>query len=66
MAANPSVEKGTAAAPSGVCGTAIRSSVARTRRAFGGTAVAASTVTSTTNGLSNYAGGVECNLPAIP
>jgi hypothetical protein len=65
MAANKSVEKGTAAAPSGVCGTAIRQSVARTRRAFGGTAVAASTVTSTTNGLRNYAGGVECNIPAI-
>jgi hypothetical protein len=65
MAANVSTENGTAAAPSGVCGTAIRKSVARTRRAFGGTAVAASTVTSTTTGLRNYAGGVECNIPLI-
>ena len=65
MAANVSVEKGTPAAPSGVCGTAIRASVARTQRSFGGTAIAASKVTSTTQGLRNYAGGVECNLPAI-
>ena len=66
MAANASVEKGTAAAPSGVCtADTIRKSVARTRRAFAGTAVAASTVTSTTKGLRNYAGGVECNIPAI-
>jgi hypothetical protein len=65
MAANVSVEKGTAAAPSGVCGSAIRVSVARTRRAFGGTAVPASTVKSETLGLRNYAGGVECNIPTI-
>lgn len=65
MAANLSVEKGTAAAPSGVCGTTIRRSVAITRRAFGGTAVPASTVTSTTTGLRNYAGGVECNIPVV-
>ena len=65
MAANVSVEKGTTAAPTGVCATATRASVARTQRAFGGTPVAASTVTSTTQGIRNYAGGVECNLPAI-
>jgi len=65
MAANLSTEKGTSAAPSGVCATATRASVARTRRAFGGTAVAASTVVSVTQGIRNYAGGVECNLPAI-
>ena len=65
MAANVSVEKGTAAAPSGVCATAIRKSVARTRRAFGGTAVAASTVVSESKGIRNYAGGVECNIPAV-
>ena len=65
MAANVSTEAGTAAAPSGVCGKAIRVSVARTRRAFGGTAVPASTVKSETNGLRNYMGGVECNIPAI-
>ena len=66
MAANLSTEKGTTAAPSGVCGAAIRVSVARTRRAFGGTAVPASTVKSETTGLRNYAGGVECNMPAVP
>ena len=65
MAANPSVEKGTPAAVSGVCATATRASVARTQRAFGGTAIAASTVVSVTQGVRNYAGGVECNLPAI-
>ena len=65
MAANLSTEKGTTAAPTGVCATAIRASVARTRRAFGGTPVPASTVTSTTQGLRNYKGGVECNLPAV-
>jgi hypothetical protein len=65
MAANPSTEKGTTAAPSGVCATATRASVARTRRAFGGTAVPASTVVSETKGLRNYAGGVECNIPTI-
>jgi hypothetical protein len=66
MPANVSVEKGTTAAPTGVCSTATRRSVARTRRAFGGTAVAASTVVSESKGIRNYAGGVECNLPAIP
>ena len=66
MAANVSTEKGTTAAPSGVCATATRRSVARTRRAFGGTAVAASTVVSVTPGVRNYAGGVECNIPAVP
>ena len=65
MAANLSTEKGTTAAPSGVCGAAIRKSVAMTRRAYGGAAVTASTVTSTTTGLRNYQGGVECNIPAI-
>jgi hypothetical protein len=66
MAANVSTEKGTTAAPSGVCATATRASVARTRRAFGGTAVPASTVVSVTPGVRNYAGGVECNIPAVP
>lgn len=65
MAANVSVEKGTPAAPTGVCATATRASVARTQRAFGGTAIAASTVVSVSQGIRNYAGGVECNLPAI-
>ena len=65
MAANPSVEKGTPAAPTGVCATATRASVARTRRAFGGTPVAASTVVSVSQGIRNYKGGVECNLPAV-
>ena len=65
MAANPSVEKGTAAAPSGVCGTAIRSTVARTRRAFGGTAVPASTVKSESKGIRTAYAGQECNIPAI-
>jgi hypothetical protein len=65
MAANPSVEKGTPAATSGVCATATRASVARTQRAFGGTAIAASKVVSETKGIRNYAGGVECNIPAI-
>jgi hypothetical protein len=65
MAANVSVEKGTTAAPSGVCGTATRASVARTQRAYGGTAIAASKVVSVSQGIRNYAGGVECNLPAI-
>ena len=66
MAANLSVEKGTTAAPTGVCATATRASVARTQRALGGTAVAASKVVSVTQGVRNYAGGVECNLPAVP
>ena len=57
-----SVEAGTPAAPSGVCATAVRTSVARTRRAFGGTATPKSTVTSTTQGVRNYHGGVECNI----
>jgi hypothetical protein len=65
MAANVSVEKGTTAAPSGVCATATRASVARTQRAFGGTAVAASKVVSVSQGIRNYAGGVECNIPAV-
>jgi hypothetical protein len=65
MAANLSSEKGTTAAPSGVCATATRRSVARTRRAFGGTPVPASTVVSESKGIRNYAGGVECNIPAI-
>jgi hypothetical protein len=65
MAANASTEAGTTAAPSGVCATATRRSVARTRRAFGGTAVPASTVVSVSQGIRNYAGGVECNIPAI-
>ena len=65
MAANLSVEKGTTAAPSGVCATATRASVARTQRAFGGTAVAASKVVSVSQGIRNYAGGVECNIPTI-
>jgi hypothetical protein len=66
MAANASVEKGTPAAPSGVCATATRASVARTQRAFGGTPIAASKVVSVSQGIRNYSGGVECNLPAIP
>lgn len=66
MAANPSVEAGTPAAPSGVCGETVRLSVARTRQSFGGTPIPASTVASVTTGLRNYAGGVECNIPAIP
>ena len=66
MAANVSVEKGTTAAPTGVCATATRASVARTQRAFGGTAIAASKVVSVSQGIRNYAGGIECNLPAIP
>jgi hypothetical protein len=65
MAANVSTEAGKPAAPSGVCATATRASVARTRRAFGGTAVPASTVVSVSQGIRNYAGGVECNIPAI-
>ena len=66
MAANVSVEKGTTAAPTGVCATATRASVARTQRAFGGTAIAASKVVSVSQGIRNYAGGIECNRPAIP
>ena len=65
MAANLSLEKGTPAAVSCVCATSTRESVARTQRAFGGTAIAASKVVSVTQGIRNYAGGVECNLPAI-
>lgn len=65
MAANLSTEKGTAAAPSGVCATATRKSVARTQQAYAGLAIPASTVVSVTTGMRNYSGGVECNIPAI-
>ena len=57
-----SVEAGKPAAPSGVCATATRTSVARTRRAFGGTATPKSTVTSVSQGVRNYAGGIECDI----
>ena len=43
-------------------GVAVRSSVARTRRAFAGTAVAASSVTSETEGLLIAYPSVECNV----
>ena len=51
----------------GSCSAAdtVRQSVARTRRAFGGTAVPASTVTSETKNLVVAYPGTECNIPAI-
>lgn len=49
----------------GVCGDpTVRISVARTRRAFGGTAVPASTVKSETKGMRTAYPAVECNIPA--
>lgn len=68
MAANTATNTGTAAAPHGSCGGAVtvRQSVARTRRAFGGTPVAASTVKSVTQNLCVAYPGTECNIPAIP
>ena len=67
MAANTATNVGTAAAPQGSCGSAVtvRRSVARTRRAFGGTPVAASTVVSETQALRVAYPGSECNLPAV-
>ena len=66
MAAHTATNVGTAAAPVGSCGsTTVRRSVARTRRAFGGTPVAASTVTSETKGLRVAYPNTECNIPAI-
>ena len=67
MAANTAVNVGTAAAPQGSCSGAVtvRRSVARTRRAFGGTPVAASTVVSETQALRVAYPATECNLPAI-
>ena len=67
MAANTATNVGTAAAPQGSCGSAVtvRKSVARTRRAFGGTPTAASTVTSETQNLRVAYPGSECNLPAV-
>ena len=63
MAANTS----TVSYGGGVCGDpTVRVSVARTRRAFGGTAVPASTVKSETKGMRTAYPGVECNIPAIP
>jgi hypothetical protein len=67
MAANAATNQGTAAAPQGSCGDpTVRISVARTRRAFGGTAVPASTVKSETKGLRVAYPGSECNIPLIP
>lgn len=66
MAANAATNVGTTGAPQGVCGDpTVRNSVARTRRAFGGTAVPASTVKSETKGLRVAYPGTECNIPAI-
>ena len=66
MAAKPATNTGTPAAPQGSCGgTTVRVSVARTRRAFGGTAVPASTVKSETQDLRVAYPGSECNIPAI-
>ena len=67
MAANTSTNVGTAGAPQGSCGAAdvVRRSVARTRRAYGGTPVPASTVTSVTQDLRVAYPGTECNIPAI-
>ena len=66
MAANTATNVGTAAAPQGRCGDpTVRRSVARTRRAFGGTPVAASTVKSETKGLRVAYPNTECNIPAI-
>ena len=63
MAANTS----TPAYGGGTCGDpTVRVSVARTRRAFGGTAVAASTVKSETKGMRVAYPGTECNIPLIP
>ena len=67
MAANTATNVGTAGGPQGSCGDpTVRVSVARTRRAFGGTAIAASTVKSETKGMRVAYPGSECNLPAIP
>lgn len=67
MAANKATEAGTTAATRGVCGDpTVRVSVARTRRAFGGTAVPASTVKSESKGMRTAYAGQECNIPAIP
>lgn len=46
----------------GSCATAVRTSVARTRRAFAGTPVPESTVTSTTDGLIVAYPSTECNV----
>ena len=46
----------------GSCASAVRTSVARTRRAFAGTAVAASLVTSTTPGLVVAYPATECDI----
>ena len=67
MAANKATEVGTAAATNGSCADpTVRISVARTCRAFGGTAVAASTVKSETKGMRTAYANQECNIPAIP
>ena len=64
MAANTSTARNDG---SGVCGDpTVRVSVARTRRAFGGTAVPASTVKSETKGMRVAYPSTECNIPAIP
>ena len=62
MAANLSV----AAGNDGVCSTspAIRTSVAKTQYGYG-SAVSASSVTSTTQDLRLAYPDVECNIPAI-
>jgi hypothetical protein len=63
MAANVS----TPSYGAGVCGDpTVRVSVARTRKAYGGTAVAASTVKSETKGMRVAYPGTECNIPLIP
>ena len=67
MAANKATELGTAAATNGGCADpTVRVSVARTRRAFGGTAVPASTVKSESKGIRTAYANQECNIPAIP
>lgn len=66
MAAHLSTEVGTAAATNGSCSDpTIRVSVARTRRSFGGTPVAASTVKSESKGIRTAYGKQECNIPAV-
>jgi hypothetical protein len=66
MAAHLATEVGTAAATVGSCSDpTVRVSVARTRRAFGGTAVPASTVKSESKGIRTAYAGQECNIPAI-
>ena len=62
MAANTS----TPSYGGGVCGNpTVRVSVARTRKAYGGTPVPASTVKSETKGMRVAYPGTECNIPAI-